>query len=128
MYYDAVLPAGWGMRGTCKDRRVRFFCLKQDQPHANVVGRAWTADDLPDPLPGTGAYRLCLLIQEMGDLNSVDVAQLVHEHILHNAGVLDRGTLLRYGHPLLDSVLQDLHRRFRDRFLEASGDLGSCGP
>ena len=95
MFVDIVLEPGFGLRGTAKDLRVWLFCIQQNHLVSHVAGRPWTSESLPGLVSKTGPHRLCLLIQGMGDLNSVDVAQLVDEFIFHNAGVLDRDTLFK---------------------------------
>ena len=45
-------------------------------------------------------YRMCLNVIAMGGLNSVDIAQTVHESILSGHGCLDPDKTLRYGNEL----------------------------
>ncbi|MDE0839882.1 MAG: hypothetical protein OSB41_12645, partial [Kiritimatiellae bacterium] len=95
------------VRGSTRDLRVWFFCLKQ-APGAdiyNAVGRPWHARDFPERELGTGAHWLVLTVQGMGDLNAVDIAQCTHEAILVNNGAFPLETVLRYGQPVPEGPL-----------------------
>ena len=102
---QAVIGDDEFMRGSADDLRVWFYCLKA-APHGhvyNVVGKSWTCRDLKAanlPVP-PGARdgepcRFCLQVQGMGDLNAVDVAQLVHEGILRRHDALPPACQLAY--------------------------------
>jgi hypothetical protein len=98
-----VVPTTWSVRGSLKDLRAYFFCLSQapGQLCKNAVGREWGHEDFPEMnLNPHDTYYLCLRVQGMGDLNAVDIAQEVHEHVLRRHGALLEHETLRYGTPV----------------------------
>ena len=50
-------------------------------------------------LPDCDEYYLCLRAHGMGDLNAVDIAREVHEHVLKILGALLPEETLRYAEP-----------------------------
>ena len=48
-------------------------------------------------------YYMCLTVLPMGDLNSVDISQTIHERVLESKGCMAPEQAIRYGRPLPDS-------------------------
>ena len=97
------LGPGEVLRGSGDDLSNYFYLLSNppNWRHRCAIGRPFYGRELPGSgLASDERFFLGLKVWAMGDHNSVDVAQVTHEHILANAGGLRKGEQLVYGKPV----------------------------
>ena len=58
-----------------------------------AAGRNWSREHIPELIGADGIHWLMVHVQGMGDLNSVDIAQALHEGIIDAHGALWRDHL-----------------------------------
>jgi hypothetical protein len=97
------LEDGEYLRGSGDDLRNYYYCISHhDAWHPyNAVGRPVVGDDsllAHGALPGE-TYYTCLKVAGMGDHNSCDIAQVMHEGVLRANDALPAESLMSYGKP-----------------------------
>jgi hypothetical protein len=102
------LKAGEVLRGSGDDVSNFFYNIRHAESwwHRNCVGRVFTGAEAKD-LGGDPRerYHLALCVCAMGDLNSVDIAQRVHERILESEGGFPLEGRLVYGEPMPSTAM-----------------------
>ena len=105
------------IRGSGDDVSNYFYLLRRHTSgrNRNAFGRVFTGAEAAE-LGGdkNRRYHMCLNTLAMGDLNSVDIAQTVHEQLLQKHGCLSDKHALRFGQPVprskvLEGVYVDDH-------------------
>ena len=91
------------VRASGDDLRVYYYCCRHqlNWTYRNAFGRCFQSDASHVRFGlsiGTWSYS-ALTVLAMGDLNSCDIAQAVHEDILTSGDVLTEQNWMRYGRP-----------------------------
>ena len=101
-----TLKQNQSVKGDGDDLSIYFYQLDHEDGWIchNAIGEPVSGERLaPFVVDYQAEYFVCLTVRGMGDTNSADVAQRVHEEVLSEVHTPD--TRIRYGDPLPDGSL-----------------------